>query len=138
MRQPEGRPTAVSSQILLAEDEVLIRHDLAQRLRLAGYTVVEARNAEEAMTLLAAVTAPRLLITDVRMGGAFDGVRLARLARLRNPKIKIIVMSGHLTETKGLDLADAAFAKPFDVAQLLAKVRDLIGLAGDGRAQEVA
>ena len=138
MQQSEGRSIAVSSQILLAEDEVLIRHDLAQRLRLAGYAVVEARNAEEAMTLLAAVTAPLLLITDVRMGGAFDGVRLARLARQQNPAIKIIVMSGHLTETRGLDLADAAFAKPFDMAGMLAKVQDLIGLAGDGREQEVA
>jgi len=138
MDQSERRRTAASPQILLAEDEILIRHDLAQRLRLAGYHVVEARNAKEAIALLAAVTAPLLLITDVHMASAFDGVGLARFARSRNPEIKIIVMSGHLTESKVSDLADAAFAKPFDLAGMVAKVQDLIGLARDGREQEVA
>lgn len=137
MHQPESRQTPVSCRILLAEDEVLIRHDLAQRLRLAGLEVVEARNADEAMALLAIGAAPFLLITDVHPGPN-DGLHLARFARLWNSEIKIIVVSGRITEAEVSGLADAAFAKPFDAVALVAKVQDMIELGRDGREQDVA
>ena len=64
--------------ILLVEDEALIRVDLAEHLRAAGFrNVLEAGNGDQALAMLGAHPAIALVISDVRMPGATDGVALA-------------------------------------------------------------
>ena len=75
-RSDTGRERTRTS-ILLVKDEVLIRHDLAERLRSAGHHVIEARDADEASTLICAGVSASLLITDVRMPSSLSGVQLA-------------------------------------------------------------
>jgi CheY-like chemotaxis protein len=66
--------------VLLVEDEVLIRLMLAEELRSHGVQVLEASNAEEALTVLESSLPVHVLFTDIRMPGAMDGVALAKFA----------------------------------------------------------
>jgi CheY-like chemotaxis protein len=67
MQNGDERAAFARNQILVVEDEVLFRHELAQSLRLAGYDVVEARDGEEASVLVRTGTTAAVLITDIRM-----------------------------------------------------------------------
>ena len=120
-------PALLPITVLIAEDDVLIRHDLAETLRAAGFVVVEASNASEARSILDTGLLPSLLLTDLRMPNRMDGLTLASYVRLRSPSTKIVLMSGNLSDANGSSVADAMFAKPVDTATLVVKVRDLTG-----------
>jgi CheY-like chemotaxis protein len=123
--------------VLIAEDEVLIRHHLAEQLRAAGFVVVEARTAREARTLLDTGTRPSVLLTDLRMPNALDGLSLARHVRLHSPHTKIVLMSGNLGEADMTSVADATFSKPVDGRALVQKFHELTG-GRDATEQESA
>jgi DNA-binding response OmpR family regulator len=112
-------------KVLVVDDEVLIRMDVAQYLRTAGFDVVEAWNGDEALTLLRNVGGVALVITDLRMPGKTDGEALASWLRRERPGVKVIMVSGHLPASR-MPRADAAFDKPVDPAALLAKVEELL------------
>lgn len=125
--KPEGgvdRPA-----ILVVEDEILVRLLIAEELRTAGFTVVEAANADEALTILQSATPIELVMTDVRMPGSMDGLDLAAAVRSMCPETKIIVASGHLPDWPARDIVDAFFGKPYDPARVAKRVKEL--LAGD-------
>jgi YesN/AraC family two-component response regulator len=102
MQNGDERPVFARYLILLVEDELLLRHELAQHLRLAGYEVVEARNGEEASVLVRTGTTAAVLITDIRMPGSVDGLLLAGYVRRQTPHTKIIIMSGDLPASEML------------------------------------
>ena len=114
--------------ILVVEDEVLIRLDLAQQLRSAGLTVLEASTAHEAIMILQTTEGVALVVTDVRMPGEIDGLGLAAWIRLERPDLKIIVLSGHIPALRLATLADAALAKPVKPGRLLQEVKRVLGL----------
>jgi two-component system, response regulator PdtaR len=114
------------SAILVAEDEVLIRLEIAEQLRGAGYTVIEAANAHEAIELLRHSADVKVLISDIQMPGSIDGVGLARLVRAEFPAIKIVLASGHLPAAGGVE-HDGFFRKPFDIAGLVKHIKALMG-----------
>src|SRR5580698_6723942 len=87
-----GRPI-----ILVVEDEVLIRMMLADELRGRGFDVVEAQNADEALTLLQSPVPVGLVLTDVQLPGAMDGIGLARLLRAARPELKVVIASGNIS-----------------------------------------
>ena len=112
-----------SPTVLLVEDEVLVRMMLADQLREAGCTVVEASDADEALLLLRQnLVRIDLVISDVRMPGSMDGLGLARVIRSECPELKIILMSGHHRPLEGPDY-DAFFPKPYDRPAIIRKVR---------------
>lgn len=113
------------SVILVVEDEVLVRMTVSERLRQAGYAVAEAANAHEAVEILRHDRDVKLLVSDVRMPGSFDGLELARLARSENPDIKIVMVSGHLAKVEGV-AHNGYFRKPYDFARLIEHIRTLI------------
>jgi CheY-like chemotaxis protein len=102
------RPT-----ILLVEDEVLIRMMLAEELRERGFNVVEAQNADEALTLLQSRVQVGLVLTDVQLPGSMDGTGLARLLRATHPELKVAIASGNISGAPGEDIAHAFFRKPY-------------------------
>jgi CheY-like chemotaxis protein len=114
--------------ILVVEDEVLIRLDLAQQLRAAGFTVLEASTAHEAKMILKATDDVALVVTDVRMPGEIDGLGLASWIRLERPATIVIVLSGHIPALRLATLADAALAKPVRPGQLVREVKRLLGV----------
>lgn len=132
---PQQLPVLAPVTVLIAEDDVLIRHDLAETLRGAGFQVVEAGNAGEARALLDAGLVPSLLLTDLRMPNRMDGLTLAYYVRLHSPRTKIVLMSGQPTDAEKSTVADAMFAKPVNIVALLAKVCALTG-SGDASERE--
>ena len=96
-------------RILVAEDEFLIRMLVSDHLREAGFSVVEAFNADEAMDILKSGALIDLIFTDVRMPGTTDGLGLVDFVNRVRPDLPVLVTSGHLEP----DLAYAAGAIQF-------------------------
>ena len=80
--------------VLLVEDEPIIRWASADMLTDAGFDVVEARDADEALSVLRSRPDVCVLFTDVDMPGSIDGLELARIAHALWPKLCILVTSG--------------------------------------------
>jgi CheY-like chemotaxis protein len=114
---PRAQP---GDSVLLVEDDVLVGVVTESLLVSAGYQVTRANDAVEA---LAALRGGRfdILVTDVRMPGAMNGVDLAREATRRNPRLKVLLCSGWTAENLGPGVTDAPWPllpKPYDEAQL--------------------
>lgn len=84
----------IAALILIVEDDVLVRMVAAAALEDAGYRVIEADCAIEALELLAAEETISVLFTDINMAG-MDGLELARLASSRNPDLMVVLTSGY-------------------------------------------
>ncbi len=91
---PDADLSPAPGHILIVEDDVLIRALLADELRYAGLRVIEAANADEAVSLFQAGAEVDLMFTDVQMPGSMNGVELARRIKAGYPTIPIILTSG--------------------------------------------
>jgi len=80
--------------ILVVEDEAIIRMGTVQLLEDAGYTALEASNADVAIKILESRADINVVLTDIKMPGSLCGLRLARAVRNRWPPIHLIVTSG--------------------------------------------
>src|SRR5258707_15324003 len=80
--------------ILVVEDEVLVRIAAAEHLRAAGYAVIEAADAAEAVRLMGAAPSIDLVFSDVDMPGAMDGNGLRAWILRERPHIKVLLTSG--------------------------------------------
>jgi len=112
--------------VLIVEDEWLIRMNTMEALEAAGFEVVEAENADEAIAILTARTDINLVLTDVHMPGSMDGLKLAHFVRNRWPPVKIIATSGRALPAEG-DLPDGVrfVQKPYTARQITAVLREL-------------
>ncbi len=82
----------VQGTVLLVEDEVLVRMPIAQYLRDCGYKVIEAVNADEAITvLLHKETVVDIVFSDIEMPGAVDGFGLAKWIREHRPGLNVLL-----------------------------------------------
>jgi len=97
----------------------------------AGYDVVEAGNADEAIAILEARADIHIVFTDIQMPGSMDGLKLARAIRGRWPPIKIVTTSGHANVAES-DLPEGGrfLPKPYSPHQLAGVLRELIGNQG--------
>jgi CheY-like chemotaxis protein len=80
--------------ILIVEDEFLLRMDSAEVIENAGFEVIQAANADEAIAILTARPNIHVVFTDIQMPGSMDGLKLAEFVRKRWPPIKIVATSG--------------------------------------------
>jgi len=104
---------APQSTVLLVEDEPLIRLFVAELLEDAGFKVVEAANANEALVLMWAGLDINVLLTDVDMPNGCNGFELARQVHELWPGVEILIMSGRQWPAEGDLPQGAAFlAKP--------------------------
>lgn len=119
-----------SPVILIVEDELLLRMDSAEMIESAGFEVVQAGNADEAIAILQARPAIHVVFTDIQMPGSMDGLKLARFVRDRWPPIKIVATSGRV-RVGALDLpAGSVFLpKPYRGAQVVATLREMTSAA---------
>jgi CheY-like chemotaxis protein len=114
-------------QILVVEDEPLIRMDIADHLSDEGFVVFEAGDADEAIAILERDLGIRLVITDIDMPGSMDGLKLAEAVRDRWPPVKIIVVSGHrVVEITDLPDGSLFFSKPYLPAQIVSSMHGLL------------
>ena len=110
--------------VLIVEDEVLIRLSAADELRVRGFGVLEASNADEAIAVLQSGVPIDLVFTDVRMPGSMDGVALARFIDGTRPELKLIITSGALHSAPEPD--DAFIRKPYDLDMVVTRINDLL------------
>jgi two-component system, response regulator PdtaR len=110
-------------EILVVEDDALIRLCTRDGIEAAGFEVCDAYNADEAIQLLETHPSIGLILTDVDMPGCMDGVKLAHYVRKRWPPVKIIVTSGygHVTPEQ-LPSGSLFLSKPYQPAQLKQKL----------------
>jgi DNA-binding NtrC family response regulator len=101
------------STVLLVEDEPLIRLFIAELLEEAGFRVVEAANAMEALMILEAGLRVNVLLTDVDMPVGCNGFELAHKVHGTWPEAEILIMSGRQWPARGdLPPGTAFLAKP--------------------------
>lgn len=81
--------------VLIIEDEPIIRMTVADDFSSAGFEVLEASNADEALAILETQRPITAIFSDIDMPGSMDGLELARLVRDRWPPVHIILTSGH-------------------------------------------
>jgi CheY-like chemotaxis protein len=122
-------PDAVqgSETILLVEDEEAVRALAAFILRRSGYTILAARNADEALGMSERHPGRiHLLLTDVIMPG-LNGRELAQRLTARRPDTKVLYISGYAQAHGALIGPDAAYLqKPFTTRTLARRVREVL------------
>src|SRR3981189_1951668 len=97
------------ANVLVVEDEMVLRMRAVDIVEDAGFTAVEAVNADEAIAILEARSDISLLFTDIQMPGSMDGLKLAHAVHDRWPAIKIILVSGQVKPTDAEKPADSRF-----------------------------
>src|ERR1700726_2142700 len=121
-------PSAALRAVLVVEDEMLLRMRAVDMVEDAGFTSVEAVNADDALAILESRSDIELLFTDIQMPGSMDGLKLAHDVHERWPSIKIILVSGQLKLTDDDKPVDSRFfGKPLDVKQMIAEMQDMMG-----------
>jgi CheY-like chemotaxis protein len=112
--------------VLIVEDEFLIRMDAIDMIKSAGFEVVEAESADEAIIILEDRPDITVVFTDVQMPGSMDGLKLAAAIRGRWPPIKIVATSG-LRDIGEEDLpAGSRFLrKPYSPTQIVGVLHEL-------------
>jgi CheY-like chemotaxis protein len=117
----------IPAVVLVVEDEMLLRMRAVDMVEEAGFTSVEAVDADQAVAILESRSDIALLFTDIQMPGSMDGLKLAHAVRKRWPPIKIILVSGQLKLTD-LELpADSRFfGKPLEAKVMIAQMRSMI------------
>ncbi len=125
-----------NEKILLAEDDNSVRRVIVNILKRAGYTVLEAQNAGEALLIFEEKEAEvDLILTDYMMPH-MTGEKLIKRFHKKNPDLPSILMSGYLKrENKILPDADAFLPKPFQPEELLRVVRSVLDNASIIRNQ---
>jgi CheY-like chemotaxis protein len=98
-----------------------------EAIEAAGFDVIEAADADEAITILELRSDIRLIFTDIHMPGSMDGTKLAHFVKNRWPPIKIIATSGHAKITIS-DLPEGSrfLPKPYAVAEIASAIGQLI------------
>src|ERR1700732_3476319 len=121
-------PSAALRAILVVEDEMLLRMRAVDMVEDAGFTPIEAINADDALAILESRSDIELLFTNIQMPGSMDGLKLAYAVHARWPLIKIILVSGQLKLSDSDKPADSRFfGKPLDVKQMIAEMQDMMG-----------
>ena len=115
-------------RILLADDDRPIREALTRALTLEGYEVVQASDGAQALSSIES-TKPDAAILDVMMPNV-DGLTVCRVLRAERNRIPVLMLTAR-TETAdrvaGLDAgADDYLPKPFELEELLARLRALL------------
>ena len=123
-------PPRGSETILLVEDEEAVRKVAEELLAGQGYTVLEARDGDEALKIAHQSSKPiHLLFTDIVLPG-MSGVDLADHLHALSPKTKVLFTSGHAERSTFhfglLDPAIKFLIKPYDVFTLAMKIREVL------------
>lgn len=126
-QQPDALEHTIT--VLLAEDDVLIRLDVAEELRRVGWKVIEVASADDAIDILKSPVIVDIVVTDVKMPGNADGLDLARFVGRERPNVKVVIMSGHFVPAANPEEApafDLFITKPFLHTQLIEQLVPLL------------
>src|SRR5882757_4044300 len=110
--------------VMIVDDDVFERMGASYMFSDAGYRVLEAGSADEALQFFESTPDIRLLFTDVSMPGSMSGSDLARQVAERWPGIGIIITSGR-SRPEPLPLGSQFHAKPYEPTNVLQHARDM-------------
>ena len=114
--------------VLIVEDEMMLRMRAVDIVEDAGFHSVEAVNADEAMAILESRSDISLLFTDIQMPGSMDGLKLAHTVHSRWPDIKIILVSGQVKPSEAERPVDSRFfGKPLGMQQMITELQTMVG-----------
>ena len=119
---PAGPAEAAQRVVLVVEDEVVLRMAVSAHLRDAGFVVIEAVDAEEAVELLRANHKIQLVFSDITMPGTMDGDLLAEWISERYPEILILLTSGVTQRGQ-----QPFIAKPYSFIELERRIEQMLG-----------
>src|SRR5471032_722762 len=123
-----GTKTLEKGVVLIVEDEALIRMDAVQIVVDAGFAVVEACNADEAIKILESRRDIRAVFTDINMPGSINGLQLSHAIRGRWPSIHLIVTSGlNVPNEKQLPVNSRFIGKPYTARHVATTLSELFG-----------
>lgn len=111
--------------ILLVEDDAMVRECLSELLADVGCWVSGVANATEALDHMAMNGVPDVLVTDLVLGCGMSGLMLIAAARLRWPEVRAVLISGTDIVEPALDLGDRFLRKPFEFGTLACAVAEL-------------
>jgi CheY-like chemotaxis protein len=132
MRAVAADPTRRPPDILVIDDDAILRDLVTDWLEAAGYRVRRASDCCAAVAELGR-QAPALIVSDMFMPGPCGAEAIAQLKR-EHPDVALIAVSGHFNSGQGISAeaalaagADRALAKPVKRADLLRAVAELVG-----------
>ncbi|HXB42090.1 MAG TPA: response regulator transcription factor [Bacteroidia bacterium] len=114
-------------KILLAEDEEHIRYAVKMNLELEGYSVTTSDNGADAVALTKKQVFD-LVILDIMLPGT-DGFEACKLIKQQHPSTPILfltALSDSANRIQGLKLADDYLPKPFNLEELILRVKNLL------------
>ncbi|ACA15271.1 response regulator receiver protein [Methylobacterium sp. 4-46] len=119
MTQESGPP----ADVLIVEDDRLMRTLMGEILARAGIRAAEAGDADSAVRMLGEGPGPRVLVTDPGMSG---GAPFAGAAQRRWPGLRVVMTSGSWAEAEPLPTAFRLLPKPFRPSVFLREVGALL------------
>jgi CheY-like chemotaxis protein len=122
----DRKPSNARNVVLVVEDEPFVRLFGADLLEQAGFAVLQASNADEALHLLETHPEVRVVFSDVEMPGSLDGLGLARCICQRWPQIGIVLTSGHRIRMEMIPQEGKFLAKPYDGKALVRHIEEII------------
>ena len=116
------------ANVLVVEDEMVLRMRAVDIVEDAGFTAIQAVSADEALSILESRNDISLLFTDIQMPGNLDGLKLAHAVHHRWPSIKIILVSGQVNLSDADRPVDSRFfGKPLAIKQMIAELQGMVG-----------
>ncbi|MFE1598765.1 response regulator [Methylobacterium sp. ID0610] len=113
--------------VLIVEDDGLVRLMAADMLEDAGFAVLEATNADEALAILERRGDIGTLFTDVDMPGSMNGFALAQRVAERWPRIRLVITSGRFSPDPSDGPDHGRFvAKPYRAASVLQAIESAV------------
>ena len=119
------------SEVLVAEDEAMLRLLAVEMLEEAGFSVAQAADGCEALDLLKAQPEIRVLVSDIKMP-RMDGYALTQAGLTLRPDLKIVLMTGYAQEPPPEIVQSSGIRtlhKPFDLEELTELVRQMVTAA---------
>jgi CheY-like chemotaxis protein len=117
--------------VLVVEDESLLRMVALDFISQAGFTVYEAKGADEAIRILESQPDIRIVFTDINMPGSMDGLKLAHYIRRRWPPVQLIVTSGQRKPSaEDMPAGSVFLAKPYLPGLLTGQLRAMAEITG--------
>jgi two-component system, response regulator PdtaR len=116
--------------VLIVEDHFWTRYMAAEYFRGSGYRVIEANNADEAVSVLAAGSQVHVVFSDIRMPRSTDGLALADWIAQRYPRLPVILTSGRRPDVLPASCR-CFFLKPCSLADVEREIRGLTTFQAD-------
>jgi CheY-like chemotaxis protein len=122
----EGRPVRVSAAkainagvVLVVEDEFLVRTEIADHLRDAGYDVLETATGEEAIALCKSDSSIDMVFTDINLAGSISGWDVVECFRMERPDASVLYTSANAIDPKRCGSRSVFIAKPYQHNDIL-------------------